>query len=421
MTALQANVPPAPSDSGRPVPGRKLDTDCAQRIALLTGGDDRPYALGLTSALVEAGVVVEFIGSDRVDGPELHGTPWVRFLNLRGDQSEGASVGVKIKRLLTYYARLIRYAFTARPRIFHILWNNKFEWFDRTLLMLLYRLAGRKVVMTVHNVNVARRDGYDSGFNRFTLGTQYRLAHHLFVHTVKMKAEVMADFSVPADKVSVIPFAVNDKIPITDLTPEKARRRLGLEPAHQVGLAFGQIAPYKGLDQIVAVLPEIIRQHPQFRLVVAGKVKHGFEDYWRKLRDKLASDSLRDHVLLRIEHIPDDQVEVYFKAADVSLMPYTEIFQSGVLFLAYTYGLPVIASDVGSFREDVEEGVTGWICRPQDPPDMAHCLTRHLESPLHRNIAASRIRIQKWAQERYSAAKVAAITGEVYHRMDRIA
>ena len=46
----------------------------------------------------------------------------------------------------------------AKPRVFHILWNNKFELFDRTLLMLYYRLLGRRVVLTAHNVNAAKRD-----------------------------------------------------------------------------------------------------------------------------------------------------------------------------------------------------------------------------------------------------------------------
>ena len=46
--------------------------------------------------------------------------------------------------------------------------------------------------------------------------------------------------------------------------------------------------------------------------------------------------------------------------------PYTHIFQSGVLFLAYAFGLPVIAADVGSLREDVVEGRTGFLFRPQD-------------------------------------------------------
>ena len=54
-----------------------------------------------------------------------------------------------------YYAKLIRYAATAKPKIFHILWNNKFESFDRTLLMLYYRFLGKRIVLTAHNVNAA--------------------------------------------------------------------------------------------------------------------------------------------------------------------------------------------------------------------------------------------------------------------------
>ncbi|MBV8378414.1 MAG: hypothetical protein JO279_15555, partial [Verrucomicrobia bacterium] len=69
-------------------------------IGLLTGGDDKTYALGLTSALVSLGVYVDFIGSDAVDGPELHGTPLVKFLNLRGDQSARANVARKVARIL---------------------------------------------------------------------------------------------------------------------------------------------------------------------------------------------------------------------------------------------------------------------------------------------------------------------------------
>ena len=55
---------------------------------------------------------------------------------------------------------------------------------------------------------------------------------------------------------------------------------------------------------------------------------------------------------------------MYFKAADVLVLPYNEIFQSGVLFLGYSFGLPVIATDVGSFREEIVEGRTGFLCRP---------------------------------------------------------
>src|SRR5207245_242869 len=58
------------------------------RVSLLTGGDDRPYALGMASALVGQGISVDFIGSDKLDAAELHRTPLIAFLNLRGDQTE---------------------------------------------------------------------------------------------------------------------------------------------------------------------------------------------------------------------------------------------------------------------------------------------------------------------------------------------
>src|SRR5947209_20241274 len=117
-------------------------------VALLTGGADRPYALGLAEALLSKDVRVDFIGSDDLDSPALRKSPRFNFLNLRGDQREDVSVATKISRVLSYYARLIQYASISRPTIFHILWNNKFEMFDRTLLMLFYNMLGKKIAFT---------------------------------------------------------------------------------------------------------------------------------------------------------------------------------------------------------------------------------------------------------------------------------
>src|SRR5271155_1692571 len=158
-------------------------------VALLTGGGDRPYALGQATELISKRASLDLIGSDDLDCPEFHGKPGVRFLNLRGDQNPDATLGRKVFRVAKYYASLIRYAATAKPKIFHILWNNKFELFDRTLLMLFYRLLGKRIVLTLHNVNARRRDSKDTRLNRLTLQIQYHLADHILVHTEKMKSE----------------------------------------------------------------------------------------------------------------------------------------------------------------------------------------------------------------------------------------
>ena len=70
------------------------------QLGLLTGGNDRPYALGLASALAAQGIFMDFIGSDALDAPDLHNTPLVNFLNLRGDQREDVSFARKMIRLL---------------------------------------------------------------------------------------------------------------------------------------------------------------------------------------------------------------------------------------------------------------------------------------------------------------------------------
>ena len=173
-------------------------------VSLLTGGSDRPYVYGLTNALSSIGVTVDLIGSDELDEPYLRSRPGVNFLNLRGDQRPNADLIAKIYRILAYYSRLIRYAATAKPRIFHILWNNKFEMFDRTLLTLYYRLLRKVVVLTAHNVNKLKRDSADTALNRLTLRIQYRLADHVFVHTPKMKSELVKEFGVPTERITVI-------------------------------------------------------------------------------------------------------------------------------------------------------------------------------------------------------------------------
>ncbi len=118
----------------------------------------------------------------------------------------------KIGRVLTYYMRLIRYAAVSEAAVFHVLWNNRFEGFDRTILTLYYKLCGKRVVLTAHNVNAAKRDAKDTWSNRFTLRVQYQLVDHIFVHTTKLRDELQRDFAVPASKIGVVPFGINNTV-----------------------------------------------------------------------------------------------------------------------------------------------------------------------------------------------------------------
>jgi glycosyltransferase involved in cell wall biosynthesis len=386
---------------------------CEIAVTLLTGGGDRPYAFGLATELIAKGAALDLIASDELDCPDFHGVPGVNFLNLRGDQRPDANLVKKMTRVLLYYAKLIRYAATAEPKIFHILWNNKFLFFDRTLLTLYYKLLGKKIVLTLHNVNAGRRDATDSSLNRITLRIQYRLADHTFVHTEKMKSELMEEFSVRSTRVTVIPFGINNSVPSTALTPIEAKRRLGIRDTEKTILFFGNIAPYKGLEYLVEAFQRLLAQHNDYRLIIAGRPKN-CESYWSAMRGMIQGDTLQGRVLLKEDYIPDDETEVYFKAADVLALPYRHIYQSGVLFLGYSFGLPVLAADVGSLKDDIVEGKNGFIFRPEDPIDLARAIEQYFASDLYADLDARRQYINDYARERHSWDEVGRMTMSVY-------
>ena len=382
-------------------------------VALLTGGGDKPYAFGMATELISKGAALDVIGSDDLDCQEFRGKPRVRFLNLRGDQRPDAGLLRKALRVLAYYARLIRYAATAEPRIFHILWNNKFQSFDRTLLMLYYKLLGKTIVLTVHNVNAGKRDSKDTLSNRLTLRVQYRLADHIFVHTELMKRELVQEFNVQEARVTVIPFGINNAVPNTSLTPAESRQRLGIRSGERAILFFGNIAPYKGLEYLTTAFQQVLAQSGIYRLIIAGWPKN-CESYWATIREAIRGDVQAGRVLLRADYIPDEETELYFKAADVLVLPYRYIYQSGVLFLGYSFGLPVLAADVGSLKDEIVEGETGFVFRPEDPMDLAKTIEKYFASNLYGDLGARRQQIRDYAARQHSWDVVGQLTMGVY-------
>lgn len=388
-------------------------------VTLLTGGSDKPYVFGLTTSLMSKGAVLDLVGSDELDCPDFRNKAGLNFLNLRGDQRRDASLPRKAFRVLMYYAKLLRYTAIAKPKIFHVLWNNKFEFFDRTLLMLYYRWAGKKIVLTAHNVNAGKRDRMDTPLNRLTLRIQYRLSHRIFVHTEKMKRELAGEFGIPSSRVTVIPFGINNAAPNTLLTSENAKQRLGIREDERTILFFGRITPYKGLEYLIAAFRQIAALHKDYRLIIAGRPDK-CERHWRTIREDLREDVQRGKVLLRADLIPDDEVEVYFKGADVLVLPYRQIYQSGVLFLGHSFGLPVLAADVGSLKDEIVEGKTGLLFRPEDPVDLARAIEQYFTSDLYANLDSRRREIRDFVTERHSWDVVAQTTMSVYAGLLRI-
>jgi glycosyltransferase involved in cell wall biosynthesis len=281
---------------------------------------------------------------------------------------------------------------------------------------MFYKALGKKIVFTAHNINERERDGGRNLLHTYSLRLLYALVDHIFVHTAKMKTQLVQEFGVAETKVTIIPFGINNTIPKSKLTKAEARAKLGLDENGKVLLFFGLIAPYKGLEFLLQALRILSEKDETFRLVIAGQIKD-CQAYWEGLETIIQESKIEKWIIRKIQYIPDSDVEMYFKASDVLILPYRFIFQSGVLFLSYSFGLPVVGTDVGSMREDILEGRTGMICQPNDADGLASTIVKYFDSDIFKHSDERSKWIISHANARYSWEIVGNITAHTYEQV----
>jgi D-inositol-3-phosphate glycosyltransferase len=191
------------------------------------------------------------------------------------------------------------------------------------------------------------------------------------------------------------------------LNKEEARRRLGLDPSAPLLLFFGFVRAYKGLDLLLRALPRIRSEVPA-RLLVLGEFYEGRAETERLVVDLGLSES----VTVNDAYVPNEEVGLYFSAADVVVLPYRSATQSGIVQIAYQLERPVICTDVGGLKEVVIDGQTGLVVPPDDEEALAAAVLRYyaegLEEPMVAAIGPER---EKYSWDRMVEA-VETLVGE---------
>jgi D-inositol-3-phosphate glycosyltransferase len=386
------------------------------RVSILNAGEQTDYLYGIVSGLSSIPTLdIEVVDSDNAVGV-IDVLPNVTLFNLRGDNLSPQSSLTKAWRIGRYYLRLLLYTARTSSEIFHIQWENSFAVIDRTLLLLYYKMFGKKIVFTAHNIYKEERDGRASPLRRFSLWLLYHLVDHIVVHTAKMKEELCSLFHVVPEKVAVISHGINNRIPRKGVAQEEARRQMDIELSAHVVLFFGQIDSYKGIETLIDAVAMRVKEDASVILLLAGKPKRQ-SDYVQNLKRHAVHNLTEKNLKLRFEYIPVDEVEKYFAAADCLVLPYKKIFQSGVIFLSYRFGIPIIATDVGSFHDDIIDGVTGFLCAPESAEDMSEKLRIFFESDLFHQREQTRTRIRELAEQKYSWTDIAQKTNDVYRNV----
>ena len=156
------------------------------------------------------------------------------------------------------------------------------------------------------------------------------------------------------------------------------REHYGLPPGQPVVLFFGLLAPSKGIDDLIEAFA-LVRESCDAKLLIAGyPTKHIDMD---KLREKIAGLGLTEAVILDPRYIPLEEVSTLMNLATVAVYPYRSSTQSGALQVAYTFGRPVVATEVGGLPEAVEHGRSGFLVPANSPAQLAEGILKLVMNP----------------------------------------
>jgi len=357
------------------------------------------YDFGLSAGLAKAGVPLCLYTCDEteVDG-EVPFEVQLRFKRIYGSDP-------KPVRLARFVRGLFESLVNARSKGFRIV---HFHFFGSSISELISvvcaRLFGFTVVATVHDI-----ESLASETSRWITPITYRLINRVIVHNEYCRRELEAFRHVQSNKVVVVPHGNYLCSSSKDVDRDEARRQLGLGVNDRVILFFGQIKESKGLSTLIQAIPLVRQEIPNLQLVVAGKV---WKDDFSKYELLIEQLGIADSVIQNIHYIPDESVKVYFRAADLIVLPYRRIYQSGVLLMAMSYSVPALVSDIPAMLELVRDGETGFIFRAGDHLNLATRATSVLDSRESAQHVAKRA--LEYVTREHDWEKIGAETAAVY-------
>lgn len=248
----------------------------------------------------------------------------------------------------------------ARVIHFHFFNVGALQYFS----VVLGRLLGMRVVVSAHDVGSLR-----AGESQWVLRQLYKLGAAVIAYSNRARETLEQVFFVPPERIFNVPHGNYEGFLPPLPAKDTAQASFGYEDGDFVVLFFGQLKRVKRLDLLLqATALARARGAERLRLLVAGSPA---DSDLTELNRLIAEGDLRDIVQLHAEYISNEELPRYFAAADIAVLPYDNIYQSGVVLLAMTNGVPVLTSDIRGMREVVEDGRTGLTFRAGDADDLA--------------------------------------------------
>lgn len=255
------------------------------------------------------------------------------------------------------------------------------------ILSILRRRTRAKVLYLCHNVTPHESRRYDRWLARLPLSLG-----DLFVVHSRQDEERLRRL-LPGARIQRTVHPTYEVFRRVEISKAEARQQLGA--IGDTLLFFGFVRPYKGLEHLLEAMPIVLAER-DLHLWVVG-------EFWQneaRYRQQIKSLGVEDQVHVVNRYISNEEIGIYFAAADAVILPYISGTGSGIAQIAFGYERPIVATRVGDLPDIVEDGQTGWLVPPADPPALAAAMLRIYEHDGDRWAAQIRARRDRFTWER---------------------
>lgn len=261
---------------------------------------------------------------------------------------------VRLKNLILGMRKSIRSLKKESIKIVH------FQFYDLKVLNLMMlsmcKMSGLKVVVTLHDI-----ESFHGKSNKTTQNLCFKRIDEIVVHNSICKDQLA--LKLKNRDIHII--AHGHYLDFFDKLPSKPR-----ETGTPLNLLFfGQIKEVKGLEIALEAISKLGDIKEKVHLTIAGKTWHTKPETYLNL---IKSLGIENNVTTRFEYIPNEELPDLFKEADLIVLPYKQIYQSGVLMMAMTLGRPCLTSNLDTFDDIITDGVNGYLFETEDSDSLAN-------------------------------------------------
>jgi glycosyltransferase involved in cell wall biosynthesis len=215
-------------------------------------------------------------------------------------------------------------------------------------------------------------------FQERMLEISVRACTHLVTGTPRVAEYYVRNAGVPPEKIRLIPNFTNVER-FQSVSPAEARNRLGLPRNRKVALFLHRVVPRKGAHFLPEIARQVIRGCGPVTFLVAGG-----GPYLEELQRRVEREGLAGHFDFR-GWVPNREVPLYFRSADLYLMPSEEEGFPRVLLEAMAAGCPFVAFDVGGVRDILPQSLADCVVKPNDLSLFSRKCIHALQNPALRN------------------------------------